>query len=112
MRMRANFQHREQTHLRKRTVRAWLVVLGASPKGPIVLRRLADVEELAVDGDQASTKAEGARRRRLAQRLARQPHPQPQRPYAQRATSIAQRRSSRQALREGLLAQPAQGAGE
>src|SRR2546430_17228515 len=112
MRMRANFQPREQTHLRKRTVRAWLVVLGASPKGPIVLRRLADVEELAVDGHQASTKAESSRRRRLAQRLARQAHQQPQRPHTQGAASIAQGRSSRQALREGLLTQTAQGAGD
>ncbi len=106
--MRANLKSREQTQLRKRTLRAWLVVLGASPKGPIVLWRLTDVEELAVDGDQASTKAEGARRRRLAQRLARQPHQQAQGPHAQLPASIAQRRSSRQALRWTLLAQPAQ----
>ena len=112
VRMRANLQHREQTHLRKGTVRAWLVVLGASSEGPIVLRRFADVEELAVDGHQPSTKAESSRRRRLAQRLARQPHQQPQRSYAQRAASIAQSRRSRQALRRGLLAQPAQSAGE
>ncbi len=64
MGMRANLQGREQTQLRKRTVCAWLVVLGASPKGPIVLRRLADVEELAVDGHQASPEAEGTRCRR------------------------------------------------
>ena len=110
--MRANLQHREQTHLRKGTVRAWLVVLGTSTKSPIVLARLTDVEELAVDGDQASPKAESSRRRRLAQRPARQPHQQPQRPHAQRAASIAPGRSSRQALRRGLLAEPAQGAGE
>src|SRR5207253_7274995 len=112
VRMPANLQHREQTHLRKGALPAWLVVLGASPKGPIVLRRLADIEELAVDGDQASTKAEGARRRRRAQRLAGQPRKLAQRPHAQGAASIAQRRGSRQALREGLLAEPGQGAGE
>src|SRR5439155_5947534 len=100
------------THLRKGTLPAWLVVLGASAKGPIVLRRLADVEKLAVESHQASTKAEGARRRRLAQRLARQPHQQPQRSHAQRAASIAQGRSSRQTQRRGLLAQPTQAAAE
>src|SRR5205823_6565587 len=74
VRMRANLKHREQTQLRKGTLPAWLVVLGTSPKGPIVLCRLTDVKELAVDGDQASTKAEGTRCPWLAQRLARQPH--------------------------------------
>src|SRR5437588_11007756 len=67
VRMRANLKHREQTQLRKGTLPAWLVVLGTSPKGPIVLSRLTDDKDLAVDGEQAPTKAEGTRRPRPAQ---------------------------------------------
>jgi len=64
--------------LRKRAAATWLIIVGASTKNPIILCRIADIDQFAVNSNQPSAKEESSRGVGLAERLASAAHQQTQ----------------------------------